>query len=168
MESLLVVGAGLVNVTFVQQIKRALPRSFTFGELLLVGQAFSLLTVDALLQLIQVVGIKLNPDSSDPQLKLSQAFPSALPNLMFYRSPQHIFLHSLVLGMLGIGFALYPLLQRIRITKHLKADHMRLSMYFYVASFMIVFLVIRPWTLLMLRREPFFWYLSKDFGIEFR
>ncbi|KAI8847495.1 hypothetical protein BC829DRAFT_237217 [Chytridium lagenaria] len=125
--------------------------SFTLGEAMVLSETLVLLCFDALIA------------------TLSMVLPSFLPfTFTIKRSPIHIFMHSLLFGMLLIGATLYQVLRRVKraysaidIAKPLpqaQTKHIQLSLVFFSLAALIVIALIRPWTSHFLSgEEPFTW-----------
>ncbi|KAJ3212812.1 hypothetical protein HDU67_003617 [Dinochytrium kinnereticum] len=126
--------------------------SFTLGEAMVISETLVLLFFDAVIGTFNMI--------------ISSWLPKSF---VFSRTPIHVFMHSLVFGMLLIGAILHPVLKQIKAayevspaekvkSRKVEASYMKMSLVFFGLATLIVYALIRPWTSYFLNgEEPFLW-----------
>lgn len=141
----------LVSFSYANLLQTILPRlrnCFTAGETLVIADMIILFTTDALSATLKEVSPGIVPH----------------PLLLSVREPIHVFIHSLVFGMLFIGLTLHSLLRKAKAVRSVNTDvdlHRKLSLLFFAGASLIVLLIIRPWTAVLLNgKDPFIWLIE--------
>jgi len=156
-------------------------KSFTLGEAALWAIFVGMLAGDALAATIFRVRRRPKPLGGSLVSAHASVQPSRpgraqarlyrLPAFMaIHRTPVHLFLASLVLGIIGIGILLAPLLHAVRHADQAPGAPAAgwqlwgysqravvLSLAFVALAALIVFGLISPWMRLFLREDPFLW-----------
>lgn len=129
-------------------------QSFTAGEAAIIANLLTVFIMDAVMT--TMARLFTNIISTD---------------LILARNHVHLFWHALVLGMIFVGFALYPILSAIRMNQLvlqsptsspplLSSNTPRviaLSAVFFSCFALVVNFVISPWIRLFLPADPFLW-----------